>query len=123
MRKFPKIFVFLSFFYFSQAQYSLPSTTVEKGYEYDQTLSIKQYLLLHPEGSEEFPLLVSNFLNCNELSNVSTLEVHSEDGELIYRSGHPSENINLINVPCALYILTIHYIDDSKKDIFFRRVD
>lgn len=123
MRKLPYIFVFLFFFYTSQAQYSLTSTSVEKEYEYDQTLSIKQYLLLHPEGSNEFPLLVSSFLNCNDISDIASLEIHTNEGELVYRSGHPSENINLKHIPVDLYLLTIHYSDKHKKDIFFRRVD
>ena len=122
MRKSLLIFVFVTSFYLSQAQYSVHSIPVEEDYEYDKPSSVKDYLLLQTKVQTEFPLIVNDFLNC-DMPFLEQIQIHNVLGELVYRSYHTSEAINLKFIPEDMYTLSLIYTSGEKRYMFISRED
>jgi hypothetical protein len=120
MRKSILIFVFVTSFYLSQAQYSLQSIPVDDENEYDNPVSVMDYLQLQSKVESEFPLVVNDFLNC-DMPFLEQIQIHNVLGDLMYRSYHTSEAINLKYIPEDLYTLTLIYTSGEKRFMFISR--
>lgn len=122
MRKSLLIFVFVTSFYLSQAQYSVHSIPVEEDNEYDIPPSVKDYFLLQTKVDSEFPLIVNDFLNC-DMPFLEQIQIHNVLGELIYRSHNTSEVINLKFIPEDIYTLSLIYTSGEKRYMYISRED
>ncbi len=123
IRKVSSLFVFILTLSIAHSQYSVESFITEVAFEYEEITNITESDLVADFGTLRFPVPVLDFMNCDDIYGVDELTLHSMDGELMYRSGDPSENINLKNIPVALYMLTIHYESGLKRNLFLQRMN
>lgn len=122
MRKSMLFFVFIALLTVSQAQYSvLPLFDLEVN-EYDIVNLETDLNSSLDDGSLDYPLLVTDFLNFPFDPQVKKIEIYTMEGELVYRSHDISENINLRNIREDLYVLSIFEHNAQRKNLYFRRV-
>ncbi len=122
MRKSLLIFVFVTSFYLSQAQYSVNSNSLEEDYEYEIIPSLKDYLQKQSTPEAELPLIINDFLNC-DMPFLEQIQIHDVLGQLVYKSYHTSESINLKYIPVDLYTLSLIYTSGEKRLLVISRED
>jgi len=123
IRKVLSLSVFIFLFFYAHSQYSTTSFLEKEVYEYEKITILSKQLLNSEVGSERYPLPVLDFLNCTDLYGVEQLFLHNIEGELIYRSYDPTENINLRFIPPALYNLTISFENGTSRSLYLQRMN